>query len=49
MATQGRTRTFRTLDSFPYHYTSRPTCQNSETFKYINEKTVFLNGHINGK
>ena len=35
IAKQVRTWTFRMIMSLPYHYTSTPTCQNSEKFEYI--------------
>ena len=34
-------------DLSSYHYTNPPTSQNSETFKYIDYQTVFLNQYIN--
>ena len=35
-ATQSRTQTFGILVSLRYHYTTKPTHQNSEKFKFIN-------------
>ena len=35
-AAPGRTRTYRIPIFLPYHYTTAPTRQNTEKFKYIN-------------
>ena len=43
---QGRTRTVRIRNCLHYHYSTTPTRQNFEKFKYINQQIVFLNWYI---